>query len=71
MEIKAFPAKLFGISKNKFNLESRFVIRDDCFCIQAYRYYLLIDGDCAYILYMVIIFVETHIGIASQFADLV
>ena len=44
MEIKAFlisclsvrqACKLFGISKNKFNLESRFVIRDDCFCIQV------------------------------------
>ena len=44
MEIKAFlisclsvrqACKLFGISKNKFNLESRFVIREDCFCIQV------------------------------------
>ena len=44
MEIKAFlisclsvgqACKLFGISKNKFNLETRFVIREDCFCIQV------------------------------------
>ncbi len=44
MEVKAFlvsslcirqASELFSISKNKFNLETRFVICEDRFCIQV------------------------------------